>query len=617
MRWDRISLLLLFSFAPVAFAAESAKPAKEAKEASDNPSVAVFELKGPITESQVEESPFDFDMQPQSLRELTKRIRAAGDDANVKAVVLLAEHVMAGRAQVEELRQALADVRKKDKDIYVHTDMMMMGDYLLFSGASRISLAPTGIVLINGLHGEQPYLRGLLDKIGVKPDFLHCGAYKSATELFMREGPSKEADEMTNWLCDSIYDSSIKLIADGRKVDADKAKKWVDTALYSADTAKEAGLVDAVEQRQDFDAMLKKKYGEGISYDRKYGEKKKPTLDFSNPFAFFQILGQMMGGGQQKQKPTGPAVGVVYVDGMIMTGSSRPSIFGSSGGAYSDEIRKALDKAARDDTIKAVVLRIDSPGGSATASEIILDATRRVKEKKPLVVSMGDVAGSGGYFVAMASDTIFADESTITGSIGVLGGKLVTNDMWKKIGITFKSYDRGANANLFASDQLWSDAQREHIQNWMNDIYGVFKKHVTDIRGDKLKKPIDEIAGGRVYTGKQALELGLVDKIGTFSDAVAFAADKAKLSGEYDVRTIPEPKNFIEQLLEKSSGSGGEDDKRWMSTGGGSSLVDLAMPYLKGLDPQRVRAIRSALEKLQMLDREGVLLAMPEEFRFN
>jgi protease IV len=612
MRWPHLSLLCILCFAPVAFAAETSKPAKEA---SDNPAVAVFELKGPVTESQVED-PFDFDTQPQSLRELTRRLRAAGDDANVKAVVLLAEHVWAGRAQVEELRQAIKDVRAKDKDVYVHSDMILMGDYLLFSGASRISLSPTGIVLVNGLHGEQPYLRGLLDKIGVKPDFLHCGAYKSAVELFMREGPSKEADEMYNWLFDGIYNRSIQLIAEGRKVDETKAKEWIDTALYSADAAKDAGLVDAVEQRQDFDGMLKKKYGEGISYDRKYGEKKKPQLDFSNPFAMFQILGQMMGGGQQKAKPTGPAIGVVYVDGGITTGSAKPSIFGPSHGAYSDDIRKALDKAARDDTIKAVVLRIDSPGGSATASEIILDATRRVKAKKPLVVSMGDVAGSGGYFVALASDTIFADESTITGSIGVLGGKFATNEMWKKIGITFKSYDRGANSNLFASDSLWSDPQKEHVQHWMDDVYGVFKKHVTDIRGDRLKKPIDELAGGRVYTGKQALDLGLIDKIGTLSDAVAFAADKAKLSGEYDVRTVPEPKNFIEQILEKSSGSGNDDDKRWMSTGS-SSLVDLAMPYLKGLDPQRVSAVRSALEKLQMLDREGVLLAMPEGFVFN
>src|SRR5439155_17993564 len=203
------------------------------------------------------------------------------------------------------------------------------------------------------------------------------------------------------------------------------------TALFTAEQAKQAGLIDAVEQRQDFDAMLKSKYGQGLAYDHKYGQKKKPGLDFSSPFAMFQILGEMMRGPHKEQSGK-PAVGIVYVDGMIMTGSSHPSIFGGSEGAYSTDIRKALDKAARDESIKAVVLRIDSGGGSAIASEIILDATRRVKEKKPLVVSMGDVAGSGGYYVACGADTIFADEATITGSIGVLSGKLVTNDMWKK-----------------------------------------------------------------------------------------------------------------------------------------------------------------------------------------
>src|SRR5439155_11418351 len=202
-----------------------------------------------------------------------------------KAVVITADHVMAGFAQIQELRQAIADVRGKGKDVYVHSDVMMMGHYLLFSGATRVSVSPTGIIFIPGLHGEQPYLRGLLDKIGVKPDFMHIGAYKSAVELFTREGPSPEADEMLNWLFDGLYADSVRLIADGRKVDSDKVKKWIDEALFTAEDAKQAGLIDAVEHRQEFDAMLKSKYGEDVSYDRKYGEKKKPTIDFSSPFA--------------------------------------------------------------------------------------------------------------------------------------------------------------------------------------------------------------------------------------------------------------------------------------------------------------------------------------------
>src|SRR5208283_758716 len=188
-----------------------------------------------------------------------------------------------------------------------------------------------------------------------------------------------------------------------------------------------------------------------------------------------------------------------------------------------------------------------------TASEIILDATRRLKAKKPLVVSMGDVAGSGGYYVACAADTIFADATTLTGSIGVVGGKIATTEMWKKIGITFKEYKRGQNAGIFATDDVFTESERARMRALMDEDYDTFKKHVTDVRGRRLKKPIDDLAGGREYTGQQALDLGLVDRLGTLNEAVAFAAAQAKLK-TYDVRVVPEPKNFLERLTERASG---------------------------------------------------------------
>jgi len=256
------------------------------------------------------------------------------------------------------------------------------------------------------------------------------------------------------------------------------------------------------------------------------------------------------------------------------------------------------------------VLRIDSPGGSATASEIILDATRRLKAKKPFVVSMGNVAGSGGYYVACGADTIFADATTLTGSIGVLGGKLATTDMWKKIGITFKEYKRGQNAGIFSTDDVFTESERARVRLLMDEVYGTFKKHVTDIRGSRLKKPIDDLAGGRVFTGKQALDLGLVDRLGTLSDAVAFAADQAKIKN-YDVRVVPEPKNFLEQLSEQLSGGKDEPGHVGM-TAGESSLFKLAAPYLQNLDPQRVVAVASVLRRLEIAQKEGVVLSMPE-----
>jgi protease-4 len=284
----------------------------------------------------------------------------------------------------------------------------------------------------------------------------------------------------------------------------------------------------------------------------------------------------------------------------------------------SSDIRKALDLAASDPTIKAVVLRVDSPGGSAVASEIILDATKRVKAKKPFVVSMGNVAGSGGYYVSCAADTIFADEATITASIGVVAGKMVTNAMWDKVGITWKPYERGANAHLFSSSAPWSDSEKQRIQSWMDEVYKQFKGHVTAIRGDRLKKPIDELAGGRVFTGKQALELGLVDKIGTLQDAVVFVAKQANLT-DYDTRVVPQPKNLIEMIMESASGGSDDDpNHKWIDSGraprlfatGSDSFIDLALAHLQHLDPQRVQLVREALLQLQLMQKEGVIMMM-------
>jgi protease-4 len=266
--------------------------------------------------------------------------------------------------------------------------------------------------------------------------------------------------------------------------------------------------------------------------------------------------------------------------------------------------------------VKAVVLRVNSPGGSAVASEIILDATRRVAAKKPFVVSMGSVAGSGGYYVSCGAETIFADATTITASIGVVGGKFATSKVWDKVGITWDIDRRGDNAGLLGTEDVFSDEQRRQMQDWMNDIYGVFKQHVVAARGKKLKKPIDQVAGGRVYTGKQALDLGLVDKIGTLHDAIAFAAEKAGME-KYEVISLPEPKSFFELLFEEMSGKQSDDNR--LAAGAGppisprpASIVELAMPHLKGLDSQRVAEVVRALRRMEMLQHERVLLRMPE-----
>jgi protease-4 len=603
-----LACLAILACAPlVAFAAET-KPAKK-------PVIAVFSLAGEMAEQPADEMLTLLGSPGPSLRDVVTRMKKAADDPDVKAVVVLAEGAQMGFAQTEELRQAMQKVRAGAKDVFAHSDSMLMGQYVVLSGASRLSVAPTGDLFVLGLHGDALYLHGLLAKLGIEADFLHCGAYKSATEMFTRDGPSPQADEMTNWLLDSMFDTLVKEIAQGRKVQPNTVRDWIDGGMHVAEKAKALGMIDAVESRAGFEAMLKEKFGADVVFEKRYGLPKPPQLDLNNPFSLIGTFAELMG-AKKVAKDHKPAVGVVYVDGLILLGKSESSpLDGSSGAAMSTDITQALDAAARDDSIKAVVLRIDSQGGSAVASDIILEATRRLKATKPFVVSMGNIAGSGGYYVACAADTIFADESTLTGSIGVLGGKFVTTRMWNSIGVTWKSYQRGASAGLLSTDSAFSDAERKRMQAWLDDIYGVFKKHVTDVRGDRLKKPIDDLAGGRVYTGRQALELGLVDRIGTLSDSIAYVADQAKLK-DYDVRTVPEPKNIFELLMEQTGGGGG-DDPQHLATGPtvarsdrAERLLKLAAPYLKELDPQHARAVIAALRQLALVQSDGAAMVM-------
>ena len=325
-----------------------------------------------------------------------------------------------------------------------------------------------------------------------------------------------------------------------------------------------------------------------------------------SPFGLFKFWAELLGASRPVESKK-PAIGIVYVEGPIMVGQAASPLLQETVAA-SSLIRRALDSAANDETIKGVVLRVDSPGGSALASEIILDATRRVKAKKPFVVSMGDIAGSGGYYVACGSDTIFADESTITGSIGVVSGKLAMAGLYDKLGVTFKSYRRGQNAGMLSAADAFTPAERLKMRTWMDEIYGVFKNHVTAIRGNRLKKPIDDLAGGRVYTGKQAMELGLVDRLGTLSDAVKFVACEAKVS-DYDVRVIPKPKSFLELLMEDGADN---EPRKGLDVMHGPSLLELAQPYLRSIDPSRAGLVRMALGRLELIQREGVVLMMPE-----
>ncbi|MHC4647325.1 MAG: signal peptide peptidase SppA [Planctomycetota bacterium] len=589
--------------------------AEDANVVSETPAVvAHFHLRGALQEKPIED-PFGFlSAQVTSLKDLLRRLETARDDKYVKAVVLTFDRMQLGFAQLEEIRGALKELKDAGKRTFVHAEGMSTGVYALLCSASDLAVTPRSSLWLTGLYGESIYLKGLLDKIAVEADFMQMGDYKSAAEMFMRTGPSKPAEDNINWLLDGFYDSMVKMIGESRGLAPEKVRQLVDDGPYLAERALEAGLIGAVAYRDVFLTNIKTEFEGDVWFNNRYAEKKETLMDFSNPFAFFSFFANL---ARKYQQPSKDIVAVVYVQGMIVPGHAEPNPFGGSDWAFSGDIRKALEEAAKDESVKAVVMRVDSPGGSAEASEVIWNAARRVKAVKPFIVSMGNVAGSGGYYVSCGADAIFANETTITASIGVVGGKFVTTEMWNKLGVNWVGYKRGAHADMLSSARRFDEPQRARIEDLMEKIYKVFKDHITEGRSDKLAKPIEEMAGGRVYTGAQALELGLVDRIGGLSDAVKYAAAKASVS-DYEVRVIPRPKDFFTALMQEMAGQGERTTDISMRTAGqpvklGSPLLSSVLEMLGRLDPQRAGAVRRALERTELIHREGVALIMPEE----
>ena len=268
----RMKLTVLFLIVGLAVAPDSIT---NSAEPDTKPVVPVFELKGAITEApSAQDLPFDLSgATGTSLRDFLKRLQTARDDENVKGVVLMLGSASFGRAQAEEIRAAMDELKSAGKKIHVHADTMSTGGLMLLSGASEISMVPTGYMFITGLYGEQLFLRGLLDKIHVEPDYFTCGDYKSAAELFMRKKPSPESERMQNWLFDAMHDNTVQLIADGRGVSTKEVQAWIDDGVFMAEQAREAGIIQHVQHRQDFEESLRKAYGEDVEFDRRYGKK--------------------------------------------------------------------------------------------------------------------------------------------------------------------------------------------------------------------------------------------------------------------------------------------------------------------------------------------------------
>ncbi|MBN2448339.1 MAG: S49 family peptidase [Phycisphaerae bacterium] len=583
----------------------SAAPASAAK------TVLRLWLTGAVAEAPSEDADFAVIFggeKPRTLYQWVESIHKAAESDDIAGLVLIIDSPQIGLAQTEELRRAIKDFRATGKKAHAYLDYAGNASYALATAADDITIAEHSELAIMGLAAEMSYYKNLFDKIGVKADMLHCGDYKSAVEPYTRTEPSGPAAEQMNWLLDGIFDRLVNIIAEGRGLSADDVRAAIDAAPLSAEKALERKLVDRIAGFPEFRDLLHKEYGADVVVKKTMDDDDGLKIDFENPFAIFEFFSDVMDKAAEEKEP---GIGLIYIEGAITTGKSQNSLMGGSS-AGSTTLRAAFTKALEDDNIKAVVVRVNSPGGSALASDIMWDAETRLGKEKPLIVSMSNVAGSGGYYVAIPGSVIFAEASTITGSIGVLGGKLVWNELMEdKLGITTTMFTRGKQADLFSMNHEFTDEQRVLVQEYMDEVYAQFKGRVMTSRGDRIKGELDKLAGGRVYTGEQALEIGLIDKIGGLTDAINFAAAKAGLK-DPEIYILPKQKDFAEVLMSLFDDESEDEFEIGLPQGmTRDPLVRAMLPVLREMLADRAESVLYGWSNLMIINDEHVGCFMP------
>jgi len=541
-----------------------------------------------------------------TLHSLLERLRQAKEDKEVEAVLVTLNGASMSLAQAQELRDALADITADGKKTFVYADAYDTTTYILATGASDVCLLAGGDMEMPGVGIETMFYKGLFDKVGVKADYVQIGEFKGAEEPFTRTGASEPLKGELTRLTDALYKQIVSGIAEHRKLPEAKVSDAIDQAILTGADAKKRGLVDHLTDADDLRELLADKLGGEVDLVQDYGLKEEDEIDLSSPFAIFSLLGKKPEASDKKK------IAIIYADGVIVDGEAGGGLLDEGGQVGSANIRRAVRIADRDDTVKAVVIRIDSPGGSALASEVMWQSVRRLAEDKPVIISIGSMAASGGYYLASAGDVIYADPSAIVGSIGVVGGKFVLKDLYDKIGLSTEIYTRGGNADLFSSNQPFTDKQRAMVTNWMTETYKQFTSRILETRGDKIKD-IDKIARGRIFLAADAKALGMVDELGGLDDAIASAAEEAELEpGSYEIRVIPAPRTLMDLLRGEASETASPIRTKQMPLGSKAVQSNPLLSLLGvTLDAPARRLLGQQLQTLQLLQQRPVLLVAP------
>lgn len=521
-----------------------------------------LKLSGPIQERAAP----DFMMamltgtQPISMHDIWINIQKAKVDSRIKSLVLQISYLQCDWAKVNEIRNAILDFRKTGKKAYVYIDEAPEFDkeYYLATACDRIVLHPMGWIGINGIGGYVPFFKRALDKLGVEAEIEHVEEYKTAYNMFTEEGFTPAHREMMESLYGDIYSHYVKGIAEARGKTEEEVQKLIDHGSFLGERALDAGLVDNLLYWDEFEDILSYQGKKLYKIPHKQYLKIKPTSLGLN---------------------RGKKIAIIYGTGPIYVGEGAYQIMGSA------TIARYLRRARKDRSISAVVFRVDSPGGSAIGSDVIWREVWLTKKEKPIVVSMSDVAGSGGYWISMSASKIVAQPQTLTGSIGVISGKFNLARLYDKLGITTEKIAYGKRADLYSSHRGLTSEERTLLKNEILWIYDRFITKVAEGR-NMSKEEVDRIGKGRVWTGSQAKENGLVDELGGLNRAVELAKELADIPAEEGIRLVVLPRkvSFWEVFL-----------GRWM------------MSAQTGLPPD----LETMLSAYQLLGKERKLALMP------
>lgn len=495
-------------------------------------STLVLNLSGPIVEQRPPNvSAFFFGAQPAALHEIDDAIDQARSDSRIRGLAVRIAPIDTGWAKAEEIHQHLLDFRKSGKPsiCYLGYDDEENEEYYVATGCDQVWLTPTAPLDIRGMTAEATFLRGTLDKLHVVPNFLHIAEYKTATnEYTEKKFTPAHREEVTSLLTD-LYNQYLSEVSSSRSLSRAQFAQLVQSGPFLAQEALQNKLVDHLGYWDQVEDYFRRKTGSW------------------NPIDFAQYRQGLSDGD-------GPQIAMIYASGEIISGASQYSSTGSEvmGG---DSVASDIRSARNDSDIKAIVLRVDSPGGSSLASQVIRREVQLARLQKPIVVSMSDLAASGGYWISMSADKIVADPDTITASIGVFSGKMNIAGLYQLLGFSTDSVAIGDNATLYSDQQNFNPAQLQTVQKMLNDVYTNFTQGVASGRHIPIAT-VDQIAKGRVWSGVQAKRLGLVDELGDTERAVAVAKQLAHIPGSESVEIVrlPKPQSLFDFLLSRAQG---------------------------------------------------------------